>query len=275
LILQSNGAKTFDPFNVVLLRALTQVDCRVLLHSSDVDAVHLIPNLLRLKRDLRINFSTFTSLEDIALNKLSPAFPRGGLVVMDSNALIDCHPELIERMCEYMLKQRQDRATSWQLMLSTSDFTRTEQRRFESGSWGSDKLCQILSKFRQCGVVELLPETLSRREHNSTFDYHKICVALQSEHLHTYRHFLFLTNLARTHRDAVWFVESGVDVMSLNDFMRGFVGTTLLPAASATKPQQPVDDARHSSPLYCDFTLSSCTEILMNKWVLPMSTTAR
>ena len=32
--------------------------------------------------------------------------------------------------------------------------------RFESGSWGSDKLCQILSKFRQCGVVELLPETL-------------------------------------------------------------------------------------------------------------------
>ena len=66
--------------------------------------------------------------------------------------------------------------------------------RFESGSWGSDKLCQILSKFRQCGVVELLPETLSHCEHNSTFDYHKICVTLQSEHLHTYRHFLFLTS---------------------------------------------------------------------------------
>jgi len=84
------GARTFDPYNVVLLRAYNQLDCRVLVHSADVAHVHQMPNLLRLKRDLRVSFLVYDTVENVKSGSLTSLFPRGGLAVMDTGTLICC-----------------------------------------------------------------------------------------------------------------------------------------------------------------------------------------
>jgi len=88
--MEVTGARVFDPYNVVLLRAYNQLDCHVLVQSDDVAHLHHIPNLLRLKRDLRVSFMVYDSLENVKSRKFKSIFPRGGLVVMDRGMLIGC-----------------------------------------------------------------------------------------------------------------------------------------------------------------------------------------
>jgi len=84
------GTRTFDPYNVVLLRSYNQLDCRVFVHSDDVTHVHSIPNLLRLKRDLRVSFLVYEAVENVKYGSLKSIFPRGGLAIMDTGTLIGC-----------------------------------------------------------------------------------------------------------------------------------------------------------------------------------------
>jgi len=88
--MEVTGTRIFDPYNVVLLRAYNQLDCRVLVHSADVAQLHCIPNLLRLKRDLRVSFLVYDSVENVKSGGLKSIFPRGGLVIMDRGMLIGC-----------------------------------------------------------------------------------------------------------------------------------------------------------------------------------------
>ena len=88
--MEMTGTEVFDPYNVVLLRAYSQLDCRVLVHSDDVVHLHRIPNLLRLKRDLRVSFLVYDNLENVKSGRLRSIFPRGGLVMMDRGMLIGC-----------------------------------------------------------------------------------------------------------------------------------------------------------------------------------------
>ena len=85
-----NGARLFDPYNVVLLRSYNQLDCHVLINSADVADIHQVPNLLRLKRDLRVSFVVFDNLENVTYGSVTPILPRGGLVIIDTGTLIGC-----------------------------------------------------------------------------------------------------------------------------------------------------------------------------------------
>jgi len=84
------GSTVFDPYNVVLLRAYSQLDCRVLVNAADLEHIHLIPNLLRLKRDLRVSFFVYSSVDDVKTGTYKSIFPRGGLAIMDTGTLIGC-----------------------------------------------------------------------------------------------------------------------------------------------------------------------------------------
>jgi len=84
------GAVLFDPYNVVLLRAYHQLDCRVLINSADISHVHRVPNLLRLKRDLRVSFHVFDTPDDVESGSTRLVFPRGGVAIIDTGTLIGC-----------------------------------------------------------------------------------------------------------------------------------------------------------------------------------------
>jgi hypothetical protein len=86
------GARVFDPYNIVLLRAIFPLECLVLVHSGDLAIVHRIPNLLRLKRDLRVSFVSYDNVNEALNHKFTALFPRSGLVVMDTGTLVHCNP---------------------------------------------------------------------------------------------------------------------------------------------------------------------------------------
>jgi len=91
-LLQNVRLQLFDPNNIIALRAVPNIDCLVLVHQSVTSYIQDIPNLLRLKRDLRVKFLLYESLNDIKLKKFKIFFPKGGLVVIDNAAMFGCNP---------------------------------------------------------------------------------------------------------------------------------------------------------------------------------------
>ena len=84
------GARLFDPFNISALSSIPKTQCRIIVHSQNLTAIHRIPNLLRLKRHLIVTFLMFDSLKQIQLNEASVVFPHAGILVMDMHSLVSC-----------------------------------------------------------------------------------------------------------------------------------------------------------------------------------------
>ena len=86
------GLKLFDPYNIVTLRAISMLDFSVLVQKSDVDKVERLPNLLSLKKDLRVKFHVYSVLEDIVRKEMACIFPKGALVYIDNKTLFNTSP---------------------------------------------------------------------------------------------------------------------------------------------------------------------------------------
>lgn len=69
---------------------MPEIRCLLLVHKEDLRDVQKIPSLLRLKRDLRVTFATFTDPVDIQQRRFITFFPRAGTMVMDLTALLAC-----------------------------------------------------------------------------------------------------------------------------------------------------------------------------------------
>ena len=86
----SKGAKLFDPYNIAALCCIDKMECRILIHSGSLNAVHRLPNLLRLKRHLVVTFIAYDRLVDVASDDVSVIFPRAGLMVLETAMLLSC-----------------------------------------------------------------------------------------------------------------------------------------------------------------------------------------
>lgn len=88
--LEFQGACSFDPYNIGILRNPPENVCTVFVHEADLKHLHSIPNLLRLKRDIRVTFACYKDVMDVKFRTYVPLFPSAGLVVIDDAALIAC-----------------------------------------------------------------------------------------------------------------------------------------------------------------------------------------
>lgn len=91
-LLTTTQVRLFDPYNLASIREIRNIDCVVLIHQSDLSSVQRIPNLLKLKRDLRVKFLTYASLQDVKNRNMTVVFPRGGLTVFDDASICNCSP---------------------------------------------------------------------------------------------------------------------------------------------------------------------------------------
>jgi len=85
--LVSNGMHAFDPFNMSLALSSLDTTCIVFVDAESSWSVDRLPNLLRLKRDVRIIFRQFSSCEDVIQRNVTCIFPCAGVVVLHDDVL--------------------------------------------------------------------------------------------------------------------------------------------------------------------------------------------
>ena len=81
----------FDPFNMSLSLSSLGATCIVFVDAESAPLVDRLPNLLRLKRDVRIMFRQFRSCDDVVQRTVACLFPRAGVVVLHHNTLLRCN----------------------------------------------------------------------------------------------------------------------------------------------------------------------------------------
>ena len=88
--LLSNDMHAFDPFNMSLTLSCLDTVSFIFVDAAAVSSVDRLPNLLRLKRDVRVMFRQFGSCDDVVQRSVTCVFPRAGVVVMHDDALLRC-----------------------------------------------------------------------------------------------------------------------------------------------------------------------------------------
>lgn len=78
----------FDPFNMSLTMSTFDTTCVVFVDTEALSRVDCLPNLLRLKRDVRVVFRRFSSCEDVVERNVTQMFPRAGVVIIHHDVLL-------------------------------------------------------------------------------------------------------------------------------------------------------------------------------------------
>jgi hypothetical protein len=217
----------FDPYNVMLTLLMAPgMTCLVFIRRADVSLIHRLPNLLRLKRNLRVFFVTFESHDSIMRRNVVPVFRQAGLVVLHADVLVNCTPESLRLLCEFMMQQMQ-KSMPWSLMLPGSLTNQLDKWSLGESQRMKD-IASILIDYMSKGVIEMLsndnldPDLTGSPK--SLDDYHSVCVWLQSTRLDQYRHFFFISDVPVRHTSLRAFTDCGVDVMNIPQFLRAFTG---------------------------------------------------
>ncbi len=76
----------------LLVERTLPIELKAVDRLSELHRAQLISylNLLQLKRDLRVSFVVFQSLEDLHKKSCTAVFPRAGLVIMHTDTLLAC-----------------------------------------------------------------------------------------------------------------------------------------------------------------------------------------
>jgi len=82
--------RAFDPFNMSLTLSSLDTACIVFVDAEAMSRVNDLPNLLRLKRDVRVMFLQFSCCSDVVQRNVTCVFPRAGIVVMHHDVLLRC-----------------------------------------------------------------------------------------------------------------------------------------------------------------------------------------
>jgi len=80
----------FDPFNMSLTLSSLDAACFVFIDAATSPCVDALPNLLRLKRDVRVTFLRFGSRDDVVRRNVECLFPRAGVVIVHHDVLLRC-----------------------------------------------------------------------------------------------------------------------------------------------------------------------------------------
>ena len=83
--------RAFDPFNMSLTLSTRDTGCIMFVDAEAMSSLDRLPNLLRLKRDLRVMFLQFGSRDDVVQRNVAGVFPRrAGIVVLHHDTLLRC-----------------------------------------------------------------------------------------------------------------------------------------------------------------------------------------
>jgi len=80
----------FDPFNMSLTLSSHNTVSLIFVDAASEMSVDCLPNLLRLKRDVRIMFRQFASCDNVVQREVTCLFPRAGVVVLHDDVLRRC-----------------------------------------------------------------------------------------------------------------------------------------------------------------------------------------
>lgn len=249
------GAKTFDPFNLNVLKLLKSVETLVLVQVEDVHKIHQIPNLLALKQQDWVKFVTYENVSDVQRKTYTPILKSGGLAVMDDNVLLTMQPGSLEEMCEYMMEQRRREGVSWKLVLHGHVMQKLLNVRED------DRLRQlhlVLTRYEEEGVVWILRGPDYDNTPRPPQEYLPVTLQLQAENCHAHRHIILLSDLPQTDPRTMPFLRQGISVMNVSSFMRIVIKKLALPLVPQSRPYY----GMKADDMFLDTYLSTAVDML-------------
>ena len=118
-----------------MLRNIPNIQCFILVHFQDLDKLDKIPNILQLKKDLRVQFVAYKDVNDVKYQRFQMIFPKGGMLVIEEDTFLALETGLLlsvltnyvititcafegifQSICKSLKRQMSENAKPWRLI---------------------------------------------------------------------------------------------------------------------------------------------------------------
>lgn len=255
--LQFKGALIFDPYNIVMLRNIPNIQCFILVHFQDLDKLDEIPNILQLKKDLRVQFVAYKDVNDVKYQRFQMIFPKGGVLIFEEETFLALETGIFQSICKSLKRQMSENAKPWRLIFDRAIKGILEDlssRAIEGQHYKG--LLDSMKEFEEAGLIHISTGSEKSLKPQKMERYLEICLNLQSSHCSKFRHFLFLTEKVIRSEDSLKFTSRGVDILTISSFAKGFLSMSIKNPNVPT----PVKQETKSHAKFTDAVLSSAAK---------------
>lgn len=223
-------------------------ELKVLIRRKHLPSVHRLANLYQLKMSPCVKFALFNTLADVARGSslFENIFVSGGVLLADDVILKTIEIELLDALLSFMKKQSlQHQKFVWVLKISRNGYKRLSMTRPLTKR--DSKVLALVRRYKDQDLVKVLNKGYVTDSIPATQRYLHTTLKLQTELSSVYRHIILLSDMNKTRVEVPWFLERGIGVMKVQEFLTAFAGPSEAKNLPAKQPQRAEGCSRQTS----------------------------
>lgn len=216
----------------------TSRELKVLIRRKHLPSVHRLANLYQLKMASSVKFALFSTLTDVIEGSrlYENIFVSGGALLADDIILKTIDIDHLDSLLRYLKEQSLVlQKFVWVLNISRNGYKRLSMNR--PLTIRDSKVLNLLRRYRDEGFITVLPRGYVTEGIPATQRYLQTSLKLQIELISVYRHIILLSDMDRSRVEVPWFLERGIGVMNVQEFLITFAGETEAKNLLIKRPQ--------------------------------------
>jgi len=200
-------------------------ELKVLIRRKHVPSVHRLANLYQLKMASCVKFALFNTLTDVMEGSrlYENIFVSGGALLADDTILRTIEIDHLDGLLRFLKEQSlQHQKFVWVLNISRNGYKRLCMHRPLTKR--DSKVLNLLRRYRDEGFITVLPKGYVTEGIPATQRYLQTSLKLQIELISVYRHIILLSDMDKNRVEVPWFLERGIGVMNIQEFLTTFAG---------------------------------------------------
>ncbi|XP_029195174.2 LOW QUALITY PROTEIN: uncharacterized protein LOC114960864 [Acropora millepora] len=200
-------------------------ELKVLIRRKYLSSVHRLPNLYQLKLSSCVKFALFNTSTDVTRGSslFENIFVSGGALLTDDVILKTIDIDLLEDLLCFMKAQSlQQQKFVWVLRISRNGYKRLSMSRPLSPR--DSKVLALVRRYKGEDLIKVLDKGYVTENIPATQRYLQATRKMQLELSSVYRHIILLSDMEKSRVEVPWFLERGIGVMKVQEFLAKFAG---------------------------------------------------
>jgi len=227
-------------------------ELKVFIRRKHLPAVHRLANLYQLKMLASVRFSLFNTLTDVIEGSrfYENIFVSGGALLTDDSILKTIELDHLDALLRYLKEQSlAHQKFVWVLNISRNGYKKLSLNRPQTKR--DSKVLNLIRQYREEGFVTVLQKGYVAEGMPAAQRYLQTSLKLQIDLISVYRHVILLSDMDKNRMELPWFLERGIGVMNVQEFLTAFAGEREATRLLSRRPIPEVTVKGSSTVPYC------------------------
>ncbi|XP_078369524.1 uncharacterized protein LOC144653411 isoform X2 [Oculina patagonica] len=227
-------------------------ELKVFIRRKHLPSVHRLANLYQLKMSASVRFSLFNTLTDVTEGSrfYENIFVSGGALLADDSILKTIEIDHLDALLRYLKEQSiAHQKFVWVLNVSRNGYKKLSLSK--PLTTRDSKVLNLIRQYREEGFITVLQKGYVAENIPSVQRYLQTSLKLQIDLMSVYRHVILLSDMDKNRMEVPWFLERGIGVMNVQEFLTTFAGEREATSLLAKRPNPEATVKETCTVTYC------------------------